>query len=839
LAEEEDCTEGFSALERIEEHLLSTKEGASVCLVCLETIGAADATWHCRQSCFAVMHLQCIQSWAQQQLTSARARAEERRRLFPNEPAGVDVSWDCPKCRQPYPPGEVPCDYFCFCGKERDPEFDPWKVPHSCGEVCGRHLQTGCSHTCVLLCHPGPCPPCPRMVDMACHCGRSILRQRCGRAAFSCGGPCGKALPCGHRCPEACHVGECPPCMLEDEHRCRCGRERCLLACSERDWSCGRVCGELLPCGRHRCEKGCHAGPCGTCGLEGERRCPCGRAVFRDLPCDAPAPTCGETCGRLLPCGIHTCAERCHPGPCPQTCRKMVVKSCNCGKTEKEVPCFTEVRCDRRCPRLRACGRHTCKRRCCDGDCPPCPETCGRRLRCGNHRCSAPCHSGSCLPCPLTATVSCACGSSKFTVPCGSEKKVAPPSCRLPCRVQMICRHRGVREPHACHYGPCPPCPHPCGTALGCGHTCASASCHDSAPPAVPSYVPRAPSAAGGQGSQGQAARALPPALEAARECPEPIPEEALRASCGPCMQPVEVKCHGGHWKVPMPCSEAAAFSCGQPCGAALPCGNHSCGLPCHDGSSACQECRLPCQRARPCGHPCPLPCHPGECGPCTASVERACYCGKTQIKHLCSSVQGETQGRALGLFACEKACHKQLRDCPHACKRRCHEGACEDGQHTCAEPCTIKCPCRQRKEKRPCWQIRASLRKLNRPARLVEGEAPVLLECNAKCRELARRRPAAAARAPAGGRPPARSKEEEGGQEDAPAQAAKSKEEKRREREERRLARLAAQEKAEAQRAFRQRMSLLFKVLCSLLAAALSVAFGYGLFVVAGPGEL
>uniref|UniRef100_A0A061QPI7 Nf-x1-type zinc finger protein nfxl2-like n=1 Tax=Tetraselmis sp. GSL018 TaxID=582737 RepID=A0A061QPI7_9CHLO len=229
LAEEEDCTEGFSALERIEEHLLSTKEGASVCLVCLETIGAADATWHCRQSCFAVMHLQCIQSWAQQQLTSARARAEERRRLFPNEPAGVDVSWDCPKCRQPYPPGEVPCDYFCFCGKERDPEFDPWKVPHSCGEVCGRHLQTGCSHTCVLLCHPGPCPPCPRMVDMACHCGRSILRQRCGRAAFSCmreGAPLRPPLPrgvprrrvpalhAGGRAPLPLREGEAPPRML-------------------------------------------------------------------------------------------------------------------------------------------------------------------------------------------------------------------------------------------------------------------------------------------------------------------------------------------------------------------------------------------------------------------------------------------------------------------------------------------------------------------------------------------------------------------------------------------------------------------------------------------------
>lgn len=45
-----------------------------------------------------------------------------------------------------------------------DPEWDPWRAPHSCGELCGRRLNedgAGCDHTCLLLCHPGPCPPCP------------------------------------------------------------------------------------------------------------------------------------------------------------------------------------------------------------------------------------------------------------------------------------------------------------------------------------------------------------------------------------------------------------------------------------------------------------------------------------------------------------------------------------------------------------------------------------------------------------------------------------------------------------------------------------------------------
>ena len=34
---------------------------------------------------------------------------------------------------------------------------------------------------------------------------------------------------------------------------------------------------------------------------------------------------------------------------------------------------------------MKSCGRHQCRRRCCDGDCPPCDLPCGRRLRCGNH----------------------------------------------------------------------------------------------------------------------------------------------------------------------------------------------------------------------------------------------------------------------------------------------------------------------------------------------------------------------------------------------------------------------------------------------------------------------
>ena len=50
------------------------------------------------------------------------------------------ICWTCPKCRHAYPQKFIPRDYFCYCKKERDPKFDPWYSPHSCGEVCGKKL---------------------------------------------------------------------------------------------------------------------------------------------------------------------------------------------------------------------------------------------------------------------------------------------------------------------------------------------------------------------------------------------------------------------------------------------------------------------------------------------------------------------------------------------------------------------------------------------------------------------------------------------------------------------------------------------------------------------------
>ncbi|AQK90350.1 sequence-specific DNA binding transcription factor [Zea mays] len=445
------------------------------CLICFDPIRPSDPVWSCSSSCFAILHLPCIQSWAHQSASG---------------PAVPCPTWGCPKCRFAYPKSEIPSSYVCFCSKTIDPAPDPWILPHSCGDVCGRrldaNLDSGCEHTCLLLCHPGPCPPCPAVVPKAtCFCGVHREPRRCAHQRYSCGGKCNKRLSCGlHHCPVDCHDGPCPPCAVLGSHKCECGEILEEKLCSERIFQCKRECGGMLDCGKHKCERGCHGGKCGECPLRGRRTCPCGKKNYPRLECDAEAATCGSTCEKVLGCGRHRCPERCHRGPCDGTCRLVVTKACRCGGLKKEVPCYQELTCERKCQRLRNCGRHACKRRCCAGDCPPCSETCDKKLRCGNHKCLSPCHRGACSPCPLMKTISCACGKTCFEVefallqvPCGTEKNQKPPKCSKKCNIPRLCRHKLECRPHKCHYGACPPCKLICGEEFPCGHTCKE-RCH-------------------------------------------------------------------------------------------------------------------------------------------------------------------------------------------------------------------------------------------------------------------------------------------------------------------------------------------------------------------------
>lgn len=783
------------ALERLSEHVTGDANGMAACLICLEDVKPTDPIWHCSggttttpaaaslpkfsnlcgggggcdingddaifssSGCYALLHLPCAQAWARQQLQQQQVKQQK---------SHLTTSWGCPKCRQPY--STVPTRYSCFCRKVDNPNYNPWHVAHSCGEECAVENPV-CGHPCMLLCHPGPHPPCPRVIQASCYCGKERTSRRCGKQEFSCQAMCGRKRTatgeedcvgryCEHPCPALCHPGECPPCIRLVTSSCRCGGTIASeIRCSTiAEFRCEKICQKLLPCGKHHCKQVCCDGKCGPCPFSiGIRTCPCGKTEETNIECGATVPPCGQTCDKILACGVHHCTERCHIGPCPQTCRTHVEKTCSCGRMIRTILCRETFKCERRCPEMKSCGRHPCKRRCCDGvHCPPCEEVCNKRLRCGNHRCPAPCHPGECSPCPLSVKISCACGKTSYSTPCGRESTAEPPQCQLACSVPATCRHRGTEfPPHRCHFGPCPgllarkeknpPCPFPCGKALNCGHKC-SVPCHDPRSPIdIASFTPPPAPIAPGERDVSKRRRELlsapPAAVPAMRAAMEFIKESASNSSaCPPCGVMQQVTCLGGHTTVSLPCCRALPFSCEKSCGTLLSCENHSCSLPCHDiAVNACAQCTLPCQKQRPCKHTCPrnvdnAKCHPGECGECQVEVLLPCHCGKTSLLFPCyrttttsSSTQGAVTPTTNGAIkskelCCTKQCLKQLAHCPHLCEASCHEGPCPGSVARCEAETTVRCSCKRLKRKLKCFEVANLLKKARKNSAGIGG---------------------------------------------------------------------------------------------------------------------
>ena len=440
--------------------------------------------WTCK-NCYSFFHLPCIQRWANDSMSQKRISHEQQEGYYNNQGQYIpkpllSVHWDCPKCRKEYLPNEIPRFYECFCGKELNPQNHLWLIPHSCGETCGKNLVPDCGHKCVLLCHPGPCPPCPQTISVSCKCGQSSKKTiRCSQQTWTCLKTCKLKLNCGiHTCSEICHTKEeCPPCKNKSKQKCLCGNKTKEVYCSENKWQCNKVCGKKYPCGLHTCEQICHVGDCGNCPLGQPRTCPCGKNKTV-APCSEMVTPCGDTCQKLLDCGQHLCSQRCHLGPCGD-CMEIVKKACKCGYITKEIACYKQLSCENKCKNLKSCNKHPCNRKCCDGQCPPCDKLCGRTLPCGKHKCKSLCHFGPCYPCDLKSSVKCRCGQTMTEVTCGRERKTKPPKCKFPCKIPSKCHHE---NPHSCHQGDCPTCSQICNLkndTTNCEHLCL-AKCHDS-----------------------------------------------------------------------------------------------------------------------------------------------------------------------------------------------------------------------------------------------------------------------------------------------------------------------------------------------------------------------
>ncbi|XP_074584982.1 NF-X1-type zinc finger protein NFXL1-like [Curcuma longa] len=353
----------------------------------------------------------------------------------------------------------------------------------SCNSVCGRILSCG-NHFCRENCHPGSCGECMLQPDAikSCHCGKTKLeyeRKCCLDSIPTCSEICERVLHCGiHRCKEICHEGDCPPCSVLVDQKCRClsssrkvecykmsegsesflcnkvcgmkktcGRHRCTERCcplskkggelSGGDWDphlCSMLCGKKLRCGQHSCQLLCHSGYCPPC-LEfifTDLSCACGKtSIPPPLPCGTPIPSCPHPCLVPQPCG-HPASHTCHFGDCPP-CPVPIVKECIGGHLLlRNIPCGSkDIRCNQLCGKTRQCGIHACVKFChpppCDTSCasasasdlsvkPSCGQVCGAPRRDCKHTCGAPCHPlESCPDLRCQVLVTLACSCGRIT----------------------------------------------------------------------------------------------------------------------------------------------------------------------------------------------------------------------------------------------------------------------------------------------------------------------------------------------------------------------------------------------------------------------------------------
>ncbi|XP_043669081.1 protein shuttle craft isoform X1 [Vespula pensylvanica] len=511
----------------------------------------------------------------------------------------AENGWRCPACQNVST--TIPEEYFCFCGKTNMPEWNRRDMAHSCGEVCGRsRIKNNCPHKCTLLCHPGSCPSCIAMVTKNCGCGKtSQTLQCCALTLLLCDSVCGKILNCGkHTCEKKCHHGECEPCDKIIQQECYCGKSKRDVICQSNissTYSCEDTCEKLLDCGNHKCKKTCHPNSCEPCALTPEKitTCYCGRTPLSDkrTTCLDPIPTCEEICSKRLNCGQpsnpHTCKIKCHQGDCPE-CDLTTDVKCRCGNMDREIPCKDLTT---------------------KADDARCEKKCIKKRSCGKHKCNQMCCIDLEHICPLPCSKTLSCGRHKCEQTC--HKGRCQPCWRSSFdELYCECGTAVIYPPVPCGTRR-PVCDRPCSRDHSCGHEVFH-NCHS-----------------------------------------EP--------SCPPCTYLTEKWCYGKHeLRKAVPCY-FNEISCGLLCNKPLSCGRHKCITICHPGSceKPGQQCVQPCNILRElCGHICAAPCHEGKCPdtPCKEMVKVTCQCGHRSTTRVCAENSREYQRITSNILASKMA---------------------------------------------------------------------------------------------------------------------------------------------------------------------------------------
>lgn len=639
-------------LTRIHEDI---SNGAYECPICTNEVTKSSKVWSCR-TCWTVFHLPCIKKWSTNEGSTLTQQRNSDGFQSPRQ-------WRCPGCN--LPKDALPSTYNCWCEKETEPRSISGIPPHSCGQTCGkpRLLPKKCPHPCELLCHAGPCPPCTHVGPVqSCFCGKKSISRRCIDTNYDTG------------------------------------------------WSCGDVCGDLMPCGEHDCQKSCHEGLCGACKVETICRCYCGK-VETPLACyergeekqseilldngDTKVTNtwlgsfgCINKCQRSFDCGKHFCEKPCHPQEldvslCPLS--PKTISHCPCGKT-----LLSEISNELRTS--------------CEDPIPNCQKQCSKKLPCG-HFCQQICHAGACMPCSQTVNLGCRCGRVQSSAIC----------------------HQGNEEP--------PQCSRICKASLNCGrHECGERCCLGERKAAERQAIKRKLRPLG-------ASRVIDEGFEAEHICTRicgrplkcgnhPCPELCHKGSCASCREAIfdEISCHCGKTVLHPP----------------LPCGTNP------------PPCRFDCERKKVCAHPrIPHNCHGDEekCPKCPFLEEKPCMCGKKFLKNQpcwlnevrCGEICGkelkcgshfcrnpchrdgecENSGRA-----CQQACGKAKKTCGHPCEDGCHAPSSCKEDKPCRNRMLVTCDCQHLKQELKCGALKTS-----------DGNSKKRLPCDDECARLERNR--------------------------------------------------------------------------------------------------
>ena len=168
------------------------------------------------------------------------------------------------------------------------------------------------------------------------------------------------------------------------------------------------------------------------------------------------------------------------------------------------------------------------------------------------------------------------------------------------------------------------------------------------------------------------------------KACPHPCDRTCHAGPCLPCTHKGPTQsCFCGKKSTTRRCIDTnydTGWSCGETCGDLLPCGKHTCQLPCHEGL----------------------------CGSCEVRLPSQCYCGKVKMSLACSNRgeerpsmqrlinvnQKSQQMTWLGSFNCQEICGRRFDCGKHSCEKTCHSQKL-DPSHCPFSHDTVKhCPC-------------------------------------------------------------------------------------------------------------------------------------------------